>query len=154
MLLLPCRDFYRLPRFSIRFFVLLWHCVHKACQLSLSQNNVISPLCGFIWSTTLAAVVTPLALQNTHKGFCFKNRSLAFLHLLSYPRFAADGLVSFLGFLFLLCGTGAIGISHSDSYRIILSFRLLLFFPHIDNVSQLSPGEYNQAYYGPSLHLL
>lgn len=36
-----------------------WHGLHKGCQLLLSQNKALSPLCGITWSTTLAATVSP-----------------------------------------------------------------------------------------------
>src|SRR5262245_37397734 len=47
---------------------LLWHVVHRDCQLSTSQNSVWSPLCGTMWSTVVALTTMPLPAQCTHSG--------------------------------------------------------------------------------------
>ncbi len=81
------------PPSSVAVF-LSWHCLHSDCQLFLSQNKFLSPLCGMIWSTTAAGVYTPRRLHSSHSGCALRKYNLAVCHLLLYPRRLADGLLS------------------------------------------------------------
>ncbi|TWN14709.1 hypothetical protein CHCC14562_1351 [Bacillus licheniformis] len=47
---------------------LLWQGAHSGCQLEESQNSFLSPLCGVIWSTTVAGTRLPSFMQETQKG--------------------------------------------------------------------------------------
>jgi len=65
---------------------LSWQSLQRGCQLFLSQNRSGSPLCGMIWSTTVAGSSLPASLHLTHKGFFLRNITRADRHLPSYPR--------------------------------------------------------------------
>lgn len=66
-----------------------WHCLHRACQLLSSQKSLWSPLCGTIWSTTVAGVSTPRFKQAAHKGLLARKRLRDFRQSAPYPRSAA-----------------------------------------------------------------
>ena len=68
-----------------------WQGLHNACQLLSSHIRCGLPRCGMIWSTTVAVVNRPCALQRTHKGCRRRYALLSRCHLLPYPRLAADG---------------------------------------------------------------
>ena len=45
-----------------------WHLLHNGCQFVLSQNNFLFPLCGLMWSTTVAADTLPRLWHSAHSG--------------------------------------------------------------------------------------
>ena len=63
-----------------------WQLLQSACQLLSSQNSLASPLCGVMWSTTVAFTKRPCFLHSSQRGCAFKKRIRAFFHLPSYPR--------------------------------------------------------------------
>ena len=63
-----------------------WQLLQSACQLPSSQNSSASPLCGMMWSTTVAFTNRPCFMHLTQRGCAFKNRFRAFSHRPSYPR--------------------------------------------------------------------
>ena len=73
---------------------LSWQFLQRLCQLLLSQNNLLSPLCGLIWSTTVAWTYFPFLLQISHRGCSLRYALLDVLHLLPYPRFVAERVTS------------------------------------------------------------
>src|SRR5690606_28740638 len=66
-------------RSSVAVF-LLWCRAHKGCQLSFRQNFSWSPLCGSMWSTTVARTSLPSLAHITHHGFSYRNQSRSCLH--------------------------------------------------------------------------
>ena len=81
------------PWRSICRLIVSWHGAQSPCQLSLSQNNRYlsassSPvLHGFLWSTTVAAVIRPMSSHIAHNGLAARNAFAAFLHrTVSYGR--------------------------------------------------------------------
>ena len=69
-----------------------WHLLHSGCQLLLSQNRFLLPLCGMMWSVTVAAVSLPCLWHSKHHGFLSRNFRDSICHLLLYPRLCAFGL--------------------------------------------------------------
>ena len=65
-----------------------WWCLQSGCQFLSSQNKIGLPRCGLMWSTTVAFTSLPSLWHWTQRGWHLRNLSLAFLHLLSYPRTA------------------------------------------------------------------
>jgi hypothetical protein len=59
------------PRNSILRLVRLWHAAHKLCRPPVA-NAFQSPLCGVMWSATVAGSTRPCSEQNAHNGW---NRS-------------------------------------------------------------------------------
>jgi hypothetical protein len=59
---------------------LSWQPLQRGCQFFMSQNSVGSPLCGTIWSTTVAGVTLPFFMHSAQSG-CFRRKAfLAFRH--------------------------------------------------------------------------
>jgi len=96
---------------SSRAVFLLWQGSHRDCQLTSSQNRSWSPLCGLIWSTTLAALMVPILRHSAHNGLLRRYKSLQCFHLLPYPRCLDMVGLSFPSFCSFLQGKDVSSLS-------------------------------------------
>lgn len=67
-----------------------WHALQSGCQLDVSQKSFWSPLCGIMWSTTVAPRMHS-RLYPAQIGCCAKYVARAFCQRRLYPRSWDDG---------------------------------------------------------------
>lgn len=61
----------------------LWCGLQSGCQFFRSHKGFLSPRCGMMWSTSVAAAIRPRSVHAPQSGFFCRNARRAFRHLLS-----------------------------------------------------------------------